>query len=98
MLGPAKYDPIWLPERDIPPSPVRQVSIEEYEQTKQQPKKGEVNLSFLPKVIVKKSDKYFEASDVDYSEEYEIDPRRTMIGYDDPRREDEPYNPRYSPE
>lgn len=98
LLGPPRCDPVWLPERDLPPSPVRQVSIEEYERTKQQPKKGDAHLSFLPKAIVKKSDKYYEGSDIESVDWYEPDPRSTMAGYDDPRHEDGPHNPRYSPE
>lgn len=95
LLGPSHYDPIRLPERAPEPSPVRQVSIEEYEATKQRPKKGGVNLSFLPKVISPDADKNYE--DSLYGDEYS-DPRHGMAGYDDPRHEDGPYNPRYSPE
>lgn len=95
LLGPSHYDPIRLPERDPTPSPVRQVSIEEYEATKQRPKKGDKNLSFLPKVISSDADKKYEGSL--YEDEYS-DPRHGIAGYDDPRHEDGPYNPRYSPE
>lgn len=94
LLGPPKFDPIWIPERDIPPSPVRQVSIEEYEATKQRPKKGDRNLSFLPKGNHNPSDNVYEGDDL----WYEADPRQNMAGYDDPRQEDGPHNPRYSPE
>jgi hypothetical protein len=99
MLGPAKSDPVWLPEYDRPPAPVRKVSIEEYEATKQRPKKGDKNLSFLPKVNSGSADKMYEGlmEDEVFSQEHQ-DYRRDMAGYDDPRHEDGPYNPRYSAE
>lgn len=97
LLGPARYDPIRLPEYEPTPSPVRRVSIEEYEATKQRPKKGGVNLSFLPKVNSGSADKINEGfDDHDYTER--PDYRHDIAGYDDPRYEDGPHNPRYSPE
>jgi hypothetical protein len=97
LLGPARYDPIRLPEYEPAPSPVRRVSIEEYEATKQRPKKGGVNLSFLPKVNSGSADKINEGfDDHDYTER--PDYRHDIAGYDDPRHEDGPHNPRYSPE
>lgn len=97
LLGPPRYDPIRLPEYEPKPSPVRQVSIEEYEASKQRPKKGGVNLSFLPKVNSGSADKINEGfDDHDYTER--PDYRHDIAGYDDPRHEDGPHNPRYSPE
>lgn len=63
LLGPSRYDPIRIPEYTPKPSPVRQVSIEEYEATKRAPKYGGVKLAhnkepiFWAKEISRPSDK-----------------------------------------